>query len=73
VVEDSDDFRSTSQAVVSQQEPTPPGCISIDEVDESFRSVFPYPYFNKAQSECFETAYHSDDNMVVSGKSLCIE
>lgn len=45
----------------------PNGCVAIEEVHEAFRSIFPYPHFNRAQSECFDTAYYSDDNMVVSG------
>lgn len=48
----------------------PRGCIAIDEVHEAFRQLFPYPFFNKVQSECFETVYFSDHNMVVSGKYI---
>ena len=66
---EDDDRRPTSplSVSISQQEP-PEGCMSVQEVDEKFRPIFPYPYFNKAQSQCFNNAYYSDENMVVSGK-----
>ncbi|KAB5566714.1 hypothetical protein GE09DRAFT_1218970 [Coniochaeta sp. 2T2.1] len=42
------------------------------------RSVFPYPVFNAVQSKCFDSAYGSNDNLVVSaptgsGKTAILE
>ncbi|TPX65577.1 hypothetical protein SpCBS45565_g05095 [Spizellomyces sp. 'palustris'] len=37
-------------------------------IADKFRSLFPFPYFNAVQSHCFELAFRSDRNLVVSGK-----
>lgn len=43
-----------------------------------FQSIFPYDWFNAVQSKCFQTAYASTDNLVVSaptgsGKTVIFE
>lgn len=47
-------------------------------IPAAFQSVFNFNYFNSLQSECFEEAYHSDRNVVVSaptgaGKTVVFE
>ncbi|KAB5583218.1 hypothetical protein GE09DRAFT_1247408 [Coniochaeta sp. 2T2.1] len=54
--------------LVSPQQALPP----------NVRSVFPYAVFNAVQSKCFDPAYGSDDNLVVSaptgsGKTAILE
>lgn len=67
VIEDSDFVMPALPQQHDINQNVPAGCIPIDKVHEEFQSVFPYPFFNQAQSQCFGTVYHSDDNMVVSG------
>mmetsp|Transcript_7844 Transcript_7844/g.29349 ORF Transcript_7844/g.29349 Transcript_7844/m.29349 type:complete len:1296 (-) Transcript_7844:2953-6840(-) len=48
---------------------------SINEVDRGFRNSFPFQFFNRMQSECFEEIYRSDGNICVaaptsSGKTV---
>lgn len=40
-------------------------CKPVTEVHSTFRNVFQFDHFNKMQSECFETVYFSDVNMVI--------
>lgn len=45
---------------------------------DSQRTLFSFPIFNAVQSRCFNTAYHTDDNLVVSaptgsGKTAIME
>ncbi|OAE22601.1 hypothetical protein AXG93_777s1080 [Marchantia polymorpha subsp. ruderalis] len=40
--------------------------VPVSTLPKPFQGVFDYRYFNSVQSESFETAYGSDDNMVVS-------
>ena len=52
--------------------------VSLDELPDRLRSVFQYPLFNAIQSQCFPTAYNSNDNLVVSaptggGKTAILE
>ena len=52
--------------------------VSLNELPDRVRSVFPFPLFNAVQSKCFHTAYKSDDNLVVSaptgsGKTAIME
>ena len=52
--------------------------VSLDELPDRLRSVFHYPLFNAIQSQCFPTAYNSNDNLVVSaptggGKTAILE
>ncbi|XP_048478525.1 probable ATP-dependent DNA helicase HFM1 [Plutella xylostella] len=51
---------------------------SIEEIDEKYRSVFTYPFFNLVQSKIIEDALYSDKSMVVcaptgSGKTVVFE
>ena len=73
-----------SQAVVNQQlRHAPPiahgiRLVSLNDMPDRFRSVFPFPLFNAVQSRCYPTAYQSDDNLVVSaptggGKTAVLE
>lgn len=52
--------------------------ISLNELPDRFRSVFPFPVFNAIQSKCYRSVYESDDNLVVSaptggGKTAILE
>lgn len=52
--------------------------ISLNQLPDRFRSLFPFPLFNAIQSKCFNTAYKSNDNLVVSaptggGKTAILE
>ena len=43
-----------------------PGRVPITRVHDVHRQVFPYPCFNRVQSESFSVVYESDVNVVVS-------
>ncbi|KAL8674416.1 MAG: hypothetical protein Q9168_001208 [Polycauliona sp. 1 TL-2023] len=52
--------------------------VSPSNLPDRFRSIFPFPLFNAVQSKCFETAYRSSDNLVLSaptgsGKTVILE
>ena len=52
--------------------------VSLNQLPDRLRSVFHYPLFNAIQSQCFPTAYNSNDNLVVSaptggGKTAILE
>ena len=52
--------------------------VSLHEMSDRFRSIFPFPLFNAVQSKCFSTVYHTDDNLVLSaptgsGKTAILE
>ena len=52
--------------------------ICADELPDKIRSIFPYELLNAVQSKCFHTAFHTDDNLVLSaptgsGKTLVLE
>ena len=62
------------------QTPTVQGIqlISLNELPDRFRSIFPFPLFNAVQSKCFETIYKSNSNLVLSaptgsGKTAVME
>ncbi|KAK0742728.1 hypothetical protein B0T18DRAFT_293491, partial [Schizothecium vesticola] len=49
-----------------------------EALPERFRAVFPFEHFNAVQSKCFEKAYNTTDNVVVSaptgsGKTVVLE
>ncbi|KAI4136004.1 MAG: hypothetical protein LQ347_000181 [Umbilicaria vellea] len=52
--------------------------ISLNQLPDRFRSVFPFLLFNPVQSKCFETIYKTNDNLVLSaptgsGKTVILE
>ena len=52
--------------------------VSLNDMPDRFRSIFPFPLFNAIQSRCYPTAYQSDNNLVVSaptggGKTAILE
>ena len=52
--------------------------VSLHELSDRFRSIFPFPLFNAVQSKCFQTVYNTDDNLVLSaptgsGKTAVLE
>ena len=52
--------------------------VSLNELPDRFRSVFPFPLFNAVQSKSFETIYKTDENVVLSaptgsGKTAILE
>ncbi|KAK3113699.1 ATP-dependent DNA helicase MER3 [Teratosphaeriaceae sp. CCFEE 6253] len=52
--------------------------VSTHELPDRFRSLFPFPLFNAVQSKTFDTAYKSNNNLVVSaptgsGKTAVLE
>lgn len=52
--------------------------VSLSELPDRFRSIFPFQFFNAVQSKCFEPVYHSSDNLVLSaptgsGKTVILE
>ena len=52
--------------------------VSLNTMPDRFRSVFPFPLFNAVQSKCFQTAYNTSDNLVLSaptgsGKTAVLE
>lgn len=75
--------RSPSRPQQARNDHVPPTVqgiqlISLHELPDRFRSVFPFPIFNAIQSRCFAPVYHSNDNIVVSaptggGKTAILE
>ena len=52
--------------------------ISLHELPDRLRSVFPFPLFNPVQSKCYNVVYKSDNNLVLSaptgsGKTAVLE
>lgn len=52
--------------------------ISVHELPDKFRSIFPFPVFNAVQSKCFQSIYRQDENIVLaaptgSGKTVIME
>jgi len=52
--------------------------VSLANLPDRFRTVFPFPLFNAIQSKCYPVAYQSDSNLVVSaptggGKTAILE
>lgn len=52
--------------------------ISLNELSDRFRSIFPFPLFNAIQSKCYRSVFLSNDNLVVSaptgsGKTAILE
>ncbi|MCJ1469660.1 Sec63 [Pseudocyphellaria aurata] len=52
--------------------------ISLHDLSDRFRSIFPFPIFNAIQSKCYESVFLSNDNLVVSaptgsGKTAILE
>ncbi|CAI7572064.1 unnamed protein product [Penicillium glandicola] len=52
--------------------------VSVNDIPENYRSMFPFPLFNAIQSKSFHSVYNSNDNIVLSaptgsGKTVVIE
>ncbi|RAH47164.1 putative DEAD/DEAH box DNA helicase (Mer3) [Aspergillus brunneoviolaceus CBS 621.78] len=52
--------------------------VSVHELPEKYRAIFPFPVFNAIQSKCFQSVYRSDHNIVLSaptgsGKTVIME
>ncbi|KAJ5637866.1 hypothetical protein N7490_007745 [Penicillium lividum] len=52
--------------------------VSKDALPDRYRDLFPFPLFNAVQSRCFDSAYNSDSNLVLSsptgsGKTVIME
>ncbi|GFN18503.1 putative DEAD/DEAH box DNA helicase (Mer3) [Aspergillus tubingensis] len=52
--------------------------ISVHELPDKYRSIFPFPVFNAVQSKCFQSVYKTDSNIVLaaptgSGKTAIME
>lgn len=52
--------------------------MSKDTLPDRYRELFPFPLFNAVQSRCFDPAYNSDSNLVLSsptgsGKTVIME
>ncbi|KAJ5971903.1 uncharacterized protein N7479_001821 [Penicillium vulpinum] len=52
--------------------------ISVNDISESYRSIFPFPLLNAIQSKSFHPVYNSNDNIVLSaptgsGKTVVME
>ncbi|KAJ3096369.1 Sec63 [Phlyctochytrium planicorne] len=45
--------------------------VSVSSLPDKVRSIFSYKYFNAMQSQCFDTAFGSDKNLVVSAPTGC--
>ena len=68
------------QKVVANDTPIIQGIqlVSLHEMSDRFRSIFPFPLFNAIQSKCFQTVFNTDDNLVLSaptgsGKTAVLE
>lgn len=52
--------------------------VSVNDLPENYRSMFPFPLFNAIQSKSFHPVYNSNDNIVLSaptgsGKTVVME
>lgn len=52
--------------------------VSVNDLPDRLRSLFPFPLFNAVQSRCFKTAFETDENVVLSaptgsGKTVIME
>ena len=52
--------------------------VSVHELPDKYRSIFPFPVFNAVQSKCFHPVYNTDSNIVLSaptgsGKTVIME
>jgi ATP-dependent DNA helicase HFM1/MER3 len=52
--------------------------VSVNNLPDRVRSLFPFQLFNAVQSRCFATAFHTSDNLVLSaptgsGKTVIME
>jgi ATP-dependent DNA helicase HFM1/MER3 len=52
--------------------------VSVSNLTDRFRALFPFGLFNAVQSRCFETTFRTDDNLVLSaptgsGKTVVME
>ncbi|KAJ5296062.1 hypothetical protein N7508_010883 [Penicillium antarcticum] len=52
--------------------------VSVNDLPENYRSMFPFPLFNTIQSKSFHAVYNSNDNIVLSaptgsGKTVIME
>ncbi|RAL03824.1 putative DEAD/DEAH box DNA helicase (Mer3) [Aspergillus ibericus CBS 121593] len=52
--------------------------VSVHELPDKYRSIFPFPVFNAVQSKCFHPVYETDSNIVLSaptgsGKTVIME
>ncbi|OJJ98050.1 hypothetical protein ASPACDRAFT_31738 [Aspergillus aculeatus ATCC 16872] len=52
--------------------------LSVHELPDKYRAIFPFPVFNAIQSKCFQSVYRSDHNIVLSaptgsGKTVIME
>ncbi|KAJ5823570.1 Nucleotide-sugar transporter [Penicillium robsamsonii] len=52
--------------------------VSVNDMPENYRSMFPFPLFNAIQSKSFHSVYNSNDNIVLSaptgsGKTVVME
>ncbi|KAJ5503952.1 Nucleotide-sugar transporter [Penicillium fimorum] len=52
--------------------------VSVNDIPENYRSMFPFPLFNAIQSKSFHSVYNSNDNIILSaptgsGKTVVME
>lgn len=52
--------------------------VSVNDLPETYRAMFPFPLFNAIQSKSFQSVYNSNDNIVISaptgsGKTVIME
>lgn len=52
--------------------------VAVNDLPDRLRSLFTFPLFNAVQSKCFDTAFKTDDNLVLSaptgsGKTVIME
>jgi ATP-dependent DNA helicase HFM1/MER3 len=68
------------QGLFSHMPPSAQGIVlvSVNDIPENYRSLFPFPLFNAIQSKSFHAVYNSNDNIVLSaptgsGKTVIME